>query len=181
MGGRLLGLCQRIASGNRADADDAFQEVALAIFDALPGFRGDAKLSTWCYRITVRVAIRSLRRRRSQRADVTRTPDPVDPRPTSVPEVAVTDREQLTRIRTAIDALPLTYRLPLALNVFDGRSGAEIADVLGLSIETVWTRLHRARKRLAELLGRLENDASAREGAGRGAAPADAVGDRRRG
>jgi RNA polymerase sigma-70 factor, ECF subfamily len=150
-GARLFGLCRSMA---RADVDDAFQEVLLAIYRALPRFRGESKLFTWCYRIAVRVTLRHMarHRRHGTGADSKALASPPATDLAAGPDAAQSS-EELARIRSEIDKLPLIYRLPILLHAQEGHTTAEMAAILGVSVATVWTRLHRGRRRLAAALG----------------------------
>lgn len=126
-------------SGNHADADDITQEVFVAIIRALPKFRGDAKLSTWIYRITIRVGTRWLARRGAA---------------TEVaPSASAVDSAIPIDLVNALRKLPTNLRMVIQLVGIEGLSHAEAADVLAIPEGTVASRMHYARKRLTELLG----------------------------
>ncbi|HTR55746.1 MAG TPA: RNA polymerase sigma factor [Kofleriaceae bacterium] len=130
--------------GNTADAQDAMQETFLAVAQALPSFRGESSAKTWVHRIAVRVAVRHRARRRDS--------EPLDERAAVVdpiPEHAETDA-----MMKALAALPFEHRLVLALFAIAGLTHAEIADTLGVPEGTVWSRLHHAKRKLAELVER---------------------------
>jgi len=146
-GMRLFRLCRSMA---RSDVDDAFQEVLLGIYSALPRFRSESKLFTWCYRIAVRVTLRHIARQ--QRFEPGEDPEAIAVRATTGPDAVQSD-EEIERIRNAIDELPLIYRLPILLHARNAHDTAEIAAILGVSVATIWTRLHRGRRRLAAALG----------------------------
>jgi RNA polymerase sigma-70 factor, ECF subfamily len=144
--GRVLSLCQRLC-GNRALADDALQETFLEVYKSLSGFRGDAQLGTWIYRIAMRTALR-LR---------ARVPAPVEldldtAEVASQPHAALVARDQARVVQRALDALPAEQRVVIALFAADDLGHAEIADILAIPIGTVWSRLHKARKALAAAL-----------------------------
>lgn len=125
-------------SGSHADAEDIAQEVFVAIIRALPGFRGDSKLSTWIYRITLRVGTRWM----AKRVAVAELPDNVPAPDHSVPIDLV----------NALRKLPIDLRVVILLVVVEGLSHNEAAEVLGIPAGTIASRLHYARKRLADLL-----------------------------
>jgi len=126
-------------SGNHADAEDIAQEVFVAIIGALPRFRGDAKLSTWIYRIALRVGTRWLSRRG---ADVELPPT-----------LLAADHGIPIDLVNALHKLPIDSRMVILLAAIEGLSHGEVAEVLAIPVGTVASRLHYARKRLAELLG----------------------------
>jgi len=139
----LLGLCLHMC-GNRATAEDALQETFISVFRALSGFRADARLSTWLYRIAAREALRQRARETARRTD------PIDQEPAApfAGDPAVR-REESDRLARALDRLSADHRMVLSLFAVDGLSHREIADILGVPEGTVWSRLHAARKRLA--------------------------------
>jgi RNA polymerase sigma-70 factor, ECF subfamily len=138
---RVFALCLHIL-GNRADAQDAVQDTFVSVFGALERFRGESRLSTWIYRITLREALRHKSRRRQSEPidDAMPAPDGDDP---------AIRREQRERLSRALDRLSAEHRTVLSLFAIDGLSHREIADVLGVPEGTIWSRLHGARKRLA--------------------------------
>ena len=125
-------------SGNHADAEDITQEVFVAIIRALPRFRGDAKLSTWIYRITLRVGNKWLAKR-SVAADLP-------------PTLMAADHAIPIDLINALRKLPIDLRMVIQLVGIEGLSHAEAADVLAIPEGTVASRMHYARKRLTELL-----------------------------
>lgn len=135
-------------TGRRADAEDALQETFLSVHRNLRAFRGEAGLSTWVFRIALRAALQARSRRRDH-AEV----DPEHPAPGGG-EAVLQAREEARRLQSALASLSAEHRSVLALFALDGLGHAAIAEILGLPEGTVWSRLHAARRRLAELLGR---------------------------
>jgi len=127
-------------SGNHADAEDIAQEVFVAIIGALPRFRGDAKLSTWIYRIALRVGTRWLARR----GVVAELP----------PTLRAADHTIPIDLVNALHKLPIDARMVILLVAVEGLSHSEVAEVLAIPEGTVASRLHYARKRLSDLLAR---------------------------
>lgn len=128
------------------EQEDLVQELALALWQALPRFRGEASLKTFAYRVATNLAITHVRRRRAH-APLHEAPDD-SPSPENVAERS----HQRRRLRQAIAALPLSLRQVVALRL-EELSYAEIGDVLGISETNVSVRLTRARKQLRERLG----------------------------
>jgi len=142
----VFALCLHLTR-SRGEAQDAAQETFLAIHQGLAGFRGEAKLSTWIYRIAVRTAYRIRGRHRPSEPLVEELADPAPG-----PEASAEAREQTRGVLTAMNALPADQRVVLALFAIEGLRHGEIAEVLGIPEGTVWSRLHQARRRLAALL-----------------------------
>ena len=149
--------------GNVEDAGDVAQESLISMARSLRDFRGDSSVSSWLYTIARRFCIK--KRRRSKfaptREDSLDAPEInaagrlADPAPN--PEQTTTNRELATALTRAIDVLDPAQREVLVLRDVEGLSAPEVAKVLGISIEAVKSRLHRARvavrQELAPVLG----------------------------
>ncbi len=146
------------------EAEDVSQEVFSKISRSLGEFRGDALLSTWIYRIATNAArdrLRSAEYKSSLRSasEDGLCQDEVD----SAPDPAVSVERQAIRgemsdcVQSLVNELPEGFRTVLVLSEMEGLRNAEIADVLGVTLETVKIRLHRAR---AKLRKRLESQCS---------------------
>jgi RNA polymerase sigma-70 factor (ECF subfamily) len=129
-----------------AERDDLFQDIALALWTALPGFRGEASERTWLYRIAHNTAIRfaTKRLRRSRHEQPGDAPDPVS---RANPERTAIDDQQRRLLWEAVRALPLADRQIVILHL-EGLSAADIMGITGLSAANVATRLTRIRKKL---------------------------------
>jgi len=138
--------------------EDVVQETLLRALRGLPGFRGDARLSTWVTTIARREAIR--RRETLARQDrIGRSgafgddrPEPADPDAEAPPEAVARD-ERRRRVREALARLPDDLRLALGYFYFDRLGVAEIAQVMDSNPNTVKSWLKRGRDRLAAMLG----------------------------
>jgi len=134
------------------DQNDLFQEMMFQLWQSLPRFRGDAKPSTWIYRVCLNTAIRWRRaegRRESRiepNADITRLT--VD---AASPAESAGQRELLEKLYRAIHAMP-EFDRSLVLLALDGLGYREMAEITGLTENHVGVALTRARKRLAELM-----------------------------
>jgi RNA polymerase sigma-70 factor (ECF subfamily) len=137
-----------------AEAEDVAQDVFLAALRSLDSYRGDAAFKTWLFSITVNLCRRRWRQRqaRERLQQVLGTVLGRAHAPSSVPEEIVMNREDRSALWRAVDELGEKYRLPLALFYGQELSVAEIAQVLGIPVGTVLSRLHAARERLATRL-----------------------------
>jgi RNA polymerase sigma factor (sigma-70 family) len=128
------------------------QDIALAIWQALPHFRGECSERTFIYRIAHNRGLsHAFRRQPAHEAldELPRPLEPVDPRPQPEEQLAIAS--QRDRLRTAIQRLPLAYRQVVML-LLEELQHAEIGEVLGISESNVAVRLNRARKLLKEAL-----------------------------
>lgn len=148
--------------GNREDAEDAVQDALVRSYRKLGTFDGRSGFYTWLFRIAHNAAI-SRRRRRRPRISLEEQQVNTGDEPASgelAPENAAMRTEQVEQVRDAIDQLPDDQRDILVLREIEGFCYEEIARVLDLAPGTVRSRLHRARARLRELLGRVITEPS---------------------
>lgn len=140
-------------TGNEEDASDVVQEAYLRAFKGLRRFRGDARFSTWMYRITANCAATHMGRGRKHRHDELDDDAPLrDDRPTYSPEARLESTQLRDRLQAAIADLPPKLRAVILLrDVYDLPHEA-IAAELGISETAAKVRLHRARRRLREEL-----------------------------
>jgi len=137
-------------AGPSLDVEDLVHEIFLVAGRRLAEFRGDAKVTTWLYRITERVVRENRRKERFRRwFSLARHIDIADafapPHFTPVDEL---ERRQSTETTYRIlDRMPEKYRTVLVLFELEELSGEEIATLTGLKLATVWVHLHRARAR----------------------------------
>jgi RNA polymerase sigma-70 factor (ECF subfamily) len=136
---------------DRSQADDLAQEVFLKIHRGLPYFRGDARLSTWIYRIVANVCTEARARRAP---DVPLDDGRVDRRPVQhgAADAAFAGMELRDRLDKALAQLPDNYRFLVAAHYLEGVQYEALAEALNLPMGTVKTHLYRAKRRLRELL-----------------------------
>lgn len=142
------------------DAEDVLQETFISVFRHLNDFQGDSTFSTWLYRIATNAALMKLRARKppslSLDEPVESNSDEVLPREivdwNITPEEAVLNSEIRAQMDAAVAALPEPLRAVFVLRDIEGLSVQETAEVLGISVPNVKTRLHRARLMLREEL-----------------------------
>jgi RNA polymerase sigma-70 factor (ECF subfamily) len=147
---------------NRADAEEVVQETLIAAARTLVNFRGDAALSTWLYTIARSFCIKQRRRGRTVRRADTSLDDPQSLTALTLsddedrPDRALGERQLGQALDSAIGELAPMYREVLVLRDVEGLSAAEVAQSLGLGVDAVKSRLHRARltvrDRLAPML-----------------------------
>lgn len=145
---------RRLAAAWEPDAaarEDLLQEILLALWRALPRFRGDASERTFVFRVAHNRALTHRFRPRPDTAALEAAAEVADRQPT--PEAAAAAAEGIERLLRALRALPLAARQILTLSL-EGLSRAEIAGVLGITENNAGVRLSRARRALQEELER---------------------------
>ncbi len=140
---RLWGVCLAV-TGNPSDAEDALQECLIAAWRSLPGFRGDSSFSTWIYRIAVNASRALLRRRRELAEELG---EYADPRHGFDERIAVRDR-----VQRALAQLSEDRRVALVLREYGELSYNEIAEQQGIPVQTVKSRISRARDDMRRIL-----------------------------
>ena len=150
-----LGLVLKVVRGCAAapqDQDDLFQDVLLQIWSSIPAFRGEAKETTWIYRVAFNTAL-AWRRTERRRREGHETYLKFDVSPQVQPSHVDSPPEQeiVERLYVAIRRLP-KVEASLALMHLDGLSYREISEVLGISENYVGVKLNRIRKQLADEL-----------------------------
>jgi RNA polymerase sigma-70 factor (ECF subfamily) len=161
---RVLNLAYRI-TGNAETARDLTQEIFLKVYENLGTFENRSHVFTWIYRVAVNHITNHLRREKRQRwvriMDWTvgdafqRTDENAFPEPREAGPAADGRLEEEERARivwSAVQSLPVKYRVPLVLFHYEGMSHKEISDMMGVSVSAVETRIHRAKKQLVKKL-----------------------------
>ncbi len=149
--------------GDEQEAEDVLQETFMSAFRAVDAFEGRSKLSTWLYRIAHNASLMRLRKRKQMTTfslDRPQVEDDESNLPAShhlvdwstLPDDQLLSAEARQEMDRAIAELPETLRSAFVLRDIQGLSGAETAEVLGVSVQAVKTRLHRARLRLRDRL-----------------------------
>jgi RNA polymerase sigma-70 factor (ECF subfamily) len=138
-----------------ADRDDLAQDVAMALWTALPRFRGDCAERTFVLRVAHNRALAFLAKRGVATIDVDEAADRVAATSGKNPAVAFERGERATRLLAAVRALPVAHRQVMTL-LLEGLGHREIAEVLGTTENNVAVRASRARAALRVLLGEEE-------------------------
>ncbi len=150
--------------GREEDARDVVQEAFLRAYRGLRGFKGQAKFSSWLYRITLNLCRDWIRRER--RAPVVQVPEGTDPvdladqraSPAESVEDLVARREMSRAVARAMADLPEEQRLAILLKEYHGLTFQEIADMLDCPLSTVKTRLYQGLTMLRRRLERQQAD-----------------------
>jgi len=156
-----LGLMLKVVRGCAAaptDQDDLFQDVLLNVWSSIPAFRGEAKETTWIYRVAFNTALawrRGERRRREGHEQFLKFD--VSPQVQASHVEALPEREIIDQLYAAIRQLP-KVDASLALMHLDGLSYQEMAEVVGISENYIGVKLNRIRRQLAEQLKGVINE-----------------------
>ena len=147
--------------GPSAEVEDLVHDIFVVALRRRGEFRGEAKVSTWLFRITqLVVRKRRFRRRLRQVLDALhRLHEEAVVPPSPTPIEVLEERQRCRRLYAALDRLPDKYRTAIILCDIEGSGAEEVGHLLGLSANAVWVRVHRARAMLLEHLTRREGRA----------------------
>jgi RNA polymerase sigma factor (sigma-70 family) len=144
---------------NAEDAEDVTQEVFVQLYESIRSFKGESKLTTWLYRVAVSKAMDHLRKKKRKKrfgfvqslfgANEELVHDPPD---FVHPGVSLDNKEKAAQLFKAIELLPEKQKIAFTLNRIEGLSYQEIGEIMKLSIPSVESLLHRARKNLRKTL-----------------------------
>ena len=149
--GKVYALCLRM-TGNTTEAEDLSQEVFVQVFRKLDTFRGESAFTTWLHRLTVNQVLMHFRKSRTRKEQLTRTGE--------LQDQLIKGRKALTSFpildRIALDEaivkLAPGYRAVFVLHDIEGLEHLEISNILGCSVGTSKSQLHKARIRMRKLL-----------------------------
>jgi RNA polymerase sigma-70 factor (ECF subfamily) len=148
---RVYSLCLRMMQSH-AEAEDMSQEIFITLFGKLGSFRGESAFSTWLHRLTINHVLMHFRKGRVRRERLTtdgEMPLEIVEGTENPARMALLDRITLD---SAIKQLPAGYRIVFVLHEVEGHEHHEIAEILGCSIGTSKSQLHKARMKLRRLL-----------------------------
>lgn len=145
---------------DRDDANDIAQEVFIEVFNSIDKFRLDAKISTWLYRIAVNKSLNFIRdnKKRSlfQRIEAVfagrNYTDSTSGLSSDEPDTNLQEKQKSAIVHKAIDSLPENQRIAFTLNKYEDLSYKEIAEIMALSLSSVESLMHRAKKALQKKL-----------------------------
>jgi len=148
----------RRLAGPSAEVEDLIHDVFVVALRRRGEFRGEAKVSTWLFRITqLVVRKRRFRRKLRQYLDVLhRGHEEATARPSPTPLEVLEERQRCTRLYAALDRLPGKYRTAIILCDIESLAAEEAGHLLGLTANAVWVRVHRGRAMLLQQLTRSE-------------------------
>jgi RNA polymerase sigma-70 factor (ECF subfamily) len=148
---RVFAICLRTL-GNRDMALDATQETFITVFRKVGQFEGKSAFSTWVYRVAVNTCYDVARKAKRRQVDA--LPEHVEPEDAGAGD-AFEAADLRPDINAAIANLPEEFRAAVVLSDLEGLPLAEVADIIGVPVGTVKSRVFRGRKILAAALGNL--------------------------
>jgi len=156
---KVLNTCFRFVN-NREEAEDLAQDVFVEVYNSINSFRGDAKLSSWIYRIAVNKSLDFIRKKKRKKRfafvlSLAGFGDEEKELQIHAPANPHTDLEQMERtqiLNKAIDSLPENQKVAITLSKYEGFSNKEIAEIMGTSISAVDSLIHRAKNNLQKKL-----------------------------
>jgi RNA polymerase sigma-70 factor (ECF subfamily) len=144
---------------NEEDAEDIAQEVFIEVYRSMAHFRGEAQLSTWIYRIAVTKSLELIRKRKRKKrfAFLQYLGAPGDMEGDRIaggshPGVQLENQERAAILFGAIDKLPENQKTAFLLFKVETLSQKEVAEIMGISVSSVVSLVHRAKQKLRELL-----------------------------
>ena len=144
---------------NRLEAEDICQEVFMEVYSSVGNFRGEARLSTWIYRIASNKSLEFLRKNKAQKRfafvrSLFGKNDETEVQPSHFehPGVQLENKERAAILFRAIEKLPENQRIAYSLHHLEGLSYAEIAETMEQSLKSVESLLFRAKQNLRKLL-----------------------------
>jgi RNA polymerase sigma-70 factor (ECF subfamily) len=170
---RVYALCLRML-GDPTEAEDLAQEAFLQLFRKIHTFRGESAFSSWLHRLTANVVLMSFRKKKAVTTSLDEMTRIDDENEVPRHEVGCADLRlagvfDRINLQTAVDQLPEGYRTMFILHDVHGYEHNEIAQIFGCSIGNSKSQLHKARKRLRELLRRAKQHRSPQNGSAAGA------------
>ena len=153
---RVYALCLRMV-GNPAEAEDLTQEAFLRVFRKIKTFRGESAFSTWLHRLALNVVLMQLRKNKFAGASLDEMTEPNEERAAPSrevggPDLLLTGLIDRVNLQRAVEQLSPAHKIVFVLHYIQGYRHHEIAEIMNCSVASSKGYLHRARKRLRDLL-----------------------------
>lgn len=137
--------------GDAAEAEDITQEALLRLWRIAPDWRqGEARVTTWLYRVTANLATDRIRRRRGRNVDLDAIPEPEDDQPRA--EDRMQDAARAEALQDALATLPDRQRQAVVLRHIEGLANPDIAEIMAIGVEAVESLVARGKRGLAAVL-----------------------------
>ena len=156
---KLINICYGFVN-NKEDAEDITQDVFIEVYKSVAHFRGDAKLSTWLYRISVNKSLDFIRKKKRKKRFAKlqnflgseRIIDTIPDRDKSNPYTIIENQERIKILYEAIETLTVNQKIVFTLGKSEGLKNKEIAEIIGTSLSSVESLMHRAKGNLRKKL-----------------------------
>jgi len=157
----MLNTCYRFLQ-NREDAEDVAQEVFIEAFHSIKRFRGEAKISTWLYRIAISKSLDFNRRKNRKKrfailkdiAGMEERGEQLQAGSDVIPDRQLEKKERAAILKKAVDSLPDSQKIAVTLSKYDDMSNKEISGIMKITVPAVESLLHRAKKNLEKKLSK---------------------------
>lgn len=148
---RVLAHAYRMLGGDRAEAEDVTQEALLRLWKAAPEWRpGEARVTTWLYRVTANLCIDRMRKRKRIGTDIDAVPEVADAAPSVATQMQ--QRARAEALQGALDALPDRQKQAVILRHIEGLSNPEIAEIMDIGARAVESLTARGKRALEAVL-----------------------------
>ena len=144
---------------NTEDAEDISQEVFVQVYESVHSFKGEAKFSTWLYRITVTKTMDHIRKKKRKKRfafiqSIFGANDEIahDPPDFNHPGVALDKKETTAELFKAIEQLPENQKIAFTLNKLEGLNYQEVSEIMNTTVPSIESLLHRAKNNLKKIL-----------------------------
>lgn len=148
---RVYSLCLRMTR-NVAEAEDLTQEIFIHVYHRIGSFRGESAMKTWLYRVTINKVLMHFRQNSARRESTTEDGEAPEPRVNYTLRPGQTPLLDRLALERAIARLSPGYRAVFVLHDIEGYEHSEIGRICGISTGTSKSQLHKARRKLYELL-----------------------------
>ena len=146
---RVVGYAARLLGGDRAEAEDVAQDAMLRLWKVAAEWRqGEAKVTTWLYRVVTNLCTDRLRKTRGVGMDT--IPEPEDDAPSV--EAKMQNAARVEALEEALQVLPDRQRQAVVLRHIEGLANPDIAEIMDISVEAVESLTARGKRALAEVL-----------------------------
>lgn len=144
---------------NAEDAEDISQEVFVQVYESIHTFKGEAKFSTWLYKITVTKTMDHLRRKKRKKRfafiqSIFGANDEIVHEPPDFhhPGVALDKKETASELFKAIEQLPENQKIAFTLNKLEGLNYQQVSEIMNTTVPSIESLLHRAKNNLKKVL-----------------------------
>ncbi len=161
---RALAYAARMLGGDRAEAEDVTQEAMLRLWRIAPDWRqGEAKVSTWLYRVVTNLCTDRLRKRQSRKAVTLDEAPEIEDGHAGV-EAGLMERDRMAALNHALETLPERQRQAVVLRHIEGLTNPEIAGIMEIGVEAVESLTARGKRSLAAALAGQKQELGYEEG-----------------